>query len=121
MTTIKSILPQLVLLGALIGLPAAFAGEKTKTDPYTQAVTVYVESASQQLRSIRGEVDAVTKNSTDIVKQRYVEVYHELDRCDKLIARMKNAEQVDFDRTKAKFEHARAEMIEVLQTVRRGN
>jgi len=117
----KSIILRLVVFCTLLGLPAAFAGETANPDPYAQAVAAYVNGAGQQLHAIRAEVDAVTKNAPESVKQKYAGVHAGLAQSDKMLEELKAAGPKDFDRLKADFERTRDEMIKLLEAVRRGD
>ncbi len=110
---------RIVLWLALIGSPALFALEKTKADPYAEAVASYIDGATVQLRAIREAVDAITEKSTDEVKGKYADTYKRLDQCDARVRGLKTASPSEFDPQKAEFERARGEMVKALEAAQR--
>ena len=110
----------LVFLGALMLSPAAFAvDEKSRSDPYAEAVAAYIDAAGQQLKAIRETIDAITEKSTDETKRNYGNVYRGLDRCDGLVRELKAATPQTFDLRKATFERVRGEMVKDFETAQR--
>lgn len=113
----KSFALSLLLLTTIPAWHAAFAAD-AKPDPYTAAVTAYITAAGEQLGAIRAELEVQTKGASDAVKQKYADVYAELDRTDKGLAELKAAKPADFDRLKAEFESTRDKMIKLHAAVR---
>lgn len=118
MITMKSI-KRFLLVVTLLGAPALFAAGSGATSAYEQAVTAYIEGATQQLRAIRTDVDTAAGKAGEAGRRTYAEVYRGLDQCDATLALLRVAGPRDFDLIKANFEKTRGQMIAALDVARK--
>lgn len=89
----------------------------TPTDPFTAAVNDYVGAASKEMSAIRDEVVANEKAGK---KVRFAPVRSGLEKCQALIPKLKTASQNEFDAVKAEYERLRGELLQKLDTARKG-
>jgi hypothetical protein len=117
----KNLLVVLVLVSLISG---AVGGRALAADPqtqYAQAVKAYVDAATDELRAIRGSVDAqVAAIKGENEKARFDVVFAKLDACDKLLVDLKKSGPRDFDHIKVKYEQARGEAVKALDAVAKG-
>jgi len=111
----------LLLLGLTSGALIAADQKASPLSPYEQAVQSYVDAATDQLRTIRAEVDAELGTApTEETKKRFEPAYAKLDQTDRVLAALKKAGPADFDRIKLRFEHTRADAVKAIEAARKG-
>lgn len=110
----------LALLASGVAAAAPAGGQVSGAQSeYAKAVKSYIDAATDNVRAIRGEVDGPLKDASEETKGRFSKVYVALERCEKLLADLKKAGPVEFDRIKAEFEIARAKVMKELETVKK--
>lgn len=110
----------LALLSSPCVLSAADSLKNSAQIEYAKAVKSYVDAASEHLQALRTEIDAQLKDAGEETKKGYENVYAALSKCEKLVANLKNADPVNFDRVKADFEAARGKLLKEVEVARKG-
>jgi hypothetical protein len=101
----------LLLIGSVPFISHAATSNQPQ-DPksaYAQAVANYVEAASKEIQAFHDQVNAQLAKATPERKRALSEVKPKLDRCDSLLAELKDSGPSTFDKIKSAYEKARAE------------
>ncbi len=111
---------RLALVSLVVALPVGMrAADAAGAATYAKAVKEYLAAAQQQLKDVREQADNEVKRGGEAAKQRYMETYFGLDRCDLQLEQLKVAPSSQFDYIKANFEASRGDMIKKLEAARK--
>jgi hypothetical protein len=110
----------MLLLFCAMSSPALFASDPIEPprDVYPEKLAKFSDTAEQELRTIRGQLDAATAEAPQTVKFRYAEVYTQLNRCEALLGEVKIADPLDVNARKTEYEKVRAQLLNLLKVVR---
>lgn len=124
--TIKKRMKSLRIAALLaLGLPALSpvvlaVSDSKALSAYEQAVKAYVDAADREVRAMRDQADALTREIDAESRKRYQDFYQNLERTDEALSRLKKSDQRTFDKNKSDFERARDAAASAFQKARSG-